>query len=197
MSAALTTNTKASYKRSWNLFLQFNSSGTSLPISPSLLSNFIAYLFKSGYSPSSISSHISAISYVHKILGQSDPSDSFLVRKVVQGCHHSGLNKDSRLPITGPILHKLVQGLPSAVPNLHYRVLLKSIFLLAFNAFLRLGEVVVKSKCLAGTVIQRENVSFEFCNNTLSSVVILLRNFKTNKKKDLFQIHLTVTCVLF
>nr|XP_022323326.1 uncharacterized protein LOC111124605 [Crassostrea virginica] len=95
LSAALTTNTKASYKRSWNLFLQFNSSRTSLPISPSLLSIFIAYLFNSGYSPSSISSHISAISYVHKILGQSDPSDSFLVRKVVQGCHHFGPNKDS------------------------------------------------------------------------------------------------------
>ena len=61
---------------------------------------------------------------------------------------------------------------------------------MAFNAFLRLGEVVVKSKCLAGTVIQREDVSFEFCNNTPSSVVILLRNFKTNKRKDLFQIHL-------
>ena len=127
-TAALTTNTKASYKRGWNLFLQFNSSRTSLPISSSLLSNFIAYFFNIGYSPSSISSHISTISYIHKILGQSDPSDSFLIRKVVQGCHHSGPNKDSKLPITWPILHKLVQGLQSAVPNLHYRVLSKSFF---------------------------------------------------------------------
>ena len=55
---------------------------------------------------------------------------------------------------------------------------------------MRLGEVVVKSKCLADTVIQQEDVSFEFSNNTPSSVVILLRIFKTNKKKDLFQIHL-------
>ena len=108
---------------------------------------------------------------------------------MVQGSNHSGPYKDSRLQITGPILHKLVQGLPSAVPNLRYRVLLKSIILLTFNAFLLLGEVVVKSKCFAGTVIKREDVSIEFCNNTPSSVVILLRNFKTNKKKDLFHIH--------
>ena len=101
----------------------------------------------------------------------------------MQGCHHSAPNKDTRLPITGPIIHKLVKSLQTSVQNLNYRVLLKAIFLLAFNAFLRLGEVMVKSKCLLGTVIQREDVSLEFCGKSHSAVVILLKNFKTNKKK--------------
>ncbi|XP_062605442.1 uncharacterized protein LOC134267234 [Saccostrea cucullata] len=190
LSAALSNTTKSAYKRSWDLLLQFNPTVTSLPISSSVTANFIAHLFTIGYSPSSISSHISAISYLHKILGLSDPSDAFLVRKIMQGCHRSAPNKDTRLPITGPILHNLVCGLQKSVQNLHYRIMLKAIFLLAFNAFLRLGELVVKTKGSLNTVIQREEVSFEFSNNSPSAVVLLLKNFKTNKKKDLFQIHL-------
>lgn len=162
----------------------------SLPVSPSTLCNFISYLFDNAYSPNSIATHVSAISYVHKLLGTTDPSDTFLVKKVMQGCHHSAPCKDSRLPITGPILHKLIQGLQFSVLNQHQRILLKSIYLLAFNAFLRLGEVVVKAKSLASTVIQREDISFTQNENSPIEVVIVLKHFKTNKTKDLFQIHL-------
>lgn len=80
----------------------------------------------------------------------------------MQGCRHIAPCKDSRLPITGPILHKLKQGLESTINNHQQRSLLKSIFLLAFNAFLRQGELVVKSKGLASMVIQGEDISVEF-----------------------------------
>lgn len=163
---------------------------TSLPISSSMLCNFIAHLFNSGYSPNSIATHVSAISYVHKLLETTDPADTFLVKKIMQGCHHSAPSKDSRLPITGPILHKLIQGLQSSICNQQQRILVKSVFLLAFNAFLRLGEVVVKSKSLTNTVVQREDVSFVLENNSPVEVLLVLRHFKTNKTKDLFQIHL-------
>lgn len=165
----------------------------SLPVSPAIVCNFISDLFCKGYSPNSIATHISAISYVHKLLGSTDPAETFLVKKVMQGCHHSAPSKDSRLPITGPILKKLIQGLQFSVSNHQQRILLKSIFLLAFNAFLRLGEVVVKSKSLASFVIQREDVTFDFDDtNSLLAVMIVLKHFKTNKTKNLFQIYLKV-----
>lgn len=175
------------------LLLETYPSLNSLPISPILLCNFISSLFTNGYSPNSIASHVSAISYIHKLLGAEDPSTTFLVKKVMQGCHHSAPCKDSRLPITGPMLHKLIQGLESTINNHQQRILLKSIFLLAFNAFLRLGELVVKSKGLASMVIQREDISFEFNHtNSLDAVLIVMKHFKTNKTKDIFQIHLKV-----
>lgn len=42
-----------------------------LPLSPAILCNFIAHLhvFCNGYSPNKFSTHISAVSYVRKILG--------------------------------------------------------------------------------------------------------------------------------
>lgn len=163
---------------------------SSLPLSPAILCNFIAHLFCNGYSPNSISTHISAVSYVHKILGLSDTTNTFLVRKILQGCHYSAPNKDSRLPITAPILSRLVTGLQSAVLNNMHRILLKSIFLLAFNAFLRIGELVVKHRSHVNSVVQREYISFEFQQGSLSAVSLVLKNFKTNKSKELFQIHL-------
>lgn len=156
-----------------------------LPLSPAILCNFIAYLFCNGYSPNSISTHISAVSYVHKILGLLDTTYTFLVRKILQGCHHSAPNKDSRLPITAPILSRLVTGLQSAVLNNMHRILLKSIFLIAYQAFLRIGELVVKHRSHVNSVVQREDISFEFQQGSLSAVSLVLKNFKTNKSKEI------------
>lgn len=95
--------------------------------------------------------------------------------------------------IPGPILHKLKQGLESTINNHQQRILLKSIFLLAFNAFLRQGELVVKSKGLASMVIQGEDISVEFNQtNSLDAVLIVMKYFKTNKTKDIFHIHMKV-----
>lgn len=69
-----------------------------------------------------------------------------------------------------------------------HRILLKSIYLLAFNAFLRRGELVVKHRLNVNSVVQREDISFEFEQGSFSAVS--LKNFKTNESKELFQIHL-------
>lgn len=182
LAAALSDNTKTAYKRTWGLFIQYFPCITSIPLSPTVLCNFIAKLFSLGYSPSSISSHVSAISYVHKILNLQDPAEAFLVKKILQGCHHSAPSKDSRLPVTGPILANMLRGINTSIQNLYTKWLLKSIFLLAFN--------VVKTKTDQCKVIQRSDITFEMSHATPVAVVIVLRNFKTNKTHDLFQIHL-------
>lgn len=189
LGAALSNNTKNAYKRTWNLFIQHFPNITSLPLSPVLVCNFIACLFSLGYSPNSISSHVSAISYVHKILSLQDPSETFLVRKIIQGCHHSAPSKDSRLPITGPILANMLKSMDLSVKNLSTRTLLKSIFLLAFNAFLRIGEIVIKSKADQCKVIQRNDATFEIFQTTPVAVEII-KNLKTNKTHHIFQINL-------
>lgn len=62
--------------------------------------------------------------------------------------------------------------------------------MLAFNAFLRLGEIVIKSKADQCKVIQRNDATFEMHQTTPVAVEIVLKNFKTNKTHDIFQIHL-------
>lgn len=79
---------------------------------------------------------------------------------------------------------------------------LKSIFLLAFNGFLRFGEVVVKSKCSESTVIKREVVSFVYLKQYTFVRCHFIAKFQNKKeKKSSFKFtseHLQrVTCGLF
>lgn len=134
--------------------------------------------------------YVSAISNVHRILNLQDPGEAFLVKKILQGCYHSAPCKDSRLPVTGPILGNIMRSINTSIQKLYTKLLFKSIFLLAFNAFLRLGEIVVKTKTDEHKVIQRNYITFKMSHAAPIAVVIVLRNLKTNKTHDLFRIHL-------
>lgn len=169
------------YRRSWNLLLGWKPQ-LSLPISVVDVCNFIGQLFIDNYSPSTIFSHISAISYVHKIFNLPDPTQAFVTKKILKGCQAIGQRKDTRLPITAPILQKLLSALEHTVSQYPTRLLLRAVFLLAFHAFLRLGEITVKSLKSKHQVLQRSDVTFN--QSSLSEVQIIMRDYKTNKHKS-------------
>ena len=77
-----------------------------------ILSQYIAYLFSNKLSPAIIATNLSAISFKHKALQLPDPSDSFIIKKVMKRVQNSKGQFDSRLPITIPILKKLIDSLP-------------------------------------------------------------------------------------
>lgn len=52
---------------------------------------------------------------------------------------------DTRLPITKDILHTIENALNFVVSDPQIRLLLRTLFVLAFNAFMRLGELVCES----------------------------------------------------
>ena len=54
----------------------------------------------------------SGLSSKHTINSLPDPTDSFLVKKIMKGLPRSKPSKDSRFPITFQILHELVNALP-------------------------------------------------------------------------------------
>lgn len=178
LHSSLSESTKASYKRSWMLFQQYCLQGNvsnKLPISEITLCNFIAYLFEQNYSPSSITSMVSAISYVHKIFNIQDHSQSFLVRKIIFGANKSAKAPDYRLPITSSIFVKLVNALQFTIPNFFNRLLLQCLFSVAFHRFFRMGELIAKTSSNHACIIQRKDVSF----NGNSSVELILRHSKT------------------
>ena len=87
--------------------------GVLFPILVERLSLLITFLNAMGYATASISSYSSALGYVHKIRGLSDPSTAFIVRRLLRSVHKSGRKGDTRLPITEPILLELVKSLTS------------------------------------------------------------------------------------
>ena len=138
--------------------------------------SFVAHLFQSGYAYSSITSSLSAISYVHKLHQIADPTANFVVKKLLQGASRLRPSIDVRAPVTKSILHSLVRS-TSAVTNCFFAsTLLSSMYLQAFHAFLRIGEIVVTSASKIDTVLQIHQISIE--ENKCTIVFYAYKHYK-------------------
>jgi len=116
--------------------------------------SFIAYCFQKGYATSSITSVLSALSFVHKMHGQEDPTATFMVRKLLQGAAKLRPSGDQRAPVTKAILHQLVRSTPHISHCYYNSILTSAMYLLAFHAFLRIGEIAVTSTAKSNNVLQ-------------------------------------------
>ena len=148
------------------------------PISVSIISQYVAHLFLKKLSPATIASNLSAISFKHKALQIPDPAESFIIKKIMRGVQNSRGRLDCRLPITFPVLKQLIDSLTVVISNHRDRLLLKAMLLLAFSAFLRVGEMATKSSALASRVIQLKDVTFHVSNLRPKSMSITLTNYK-------------------
>lgn len=181
LKASLSKSSKRMYYRSWQLYFQFHPSVSVLPLSVVNICNFIAHLYEKSYSPSTIYSHVSAISFLHKLLDLTDPTSSFIAKKLLKGCENLRVRKDSRLPITKDILSQIVNNLEKCVQNFLHRVMLKAVFLLAFHAFLRLGEILTRSPHDRSKVLQVQDIKISIKDGKPYDLTLTLRSFKNIK----------------
>ena len=105
--------------------------------------------------------------------GFSDPTASFVVKKLLQGAAKLRPSRDHRAPITLTILHKLVVSTSVSTYCYFNSVLMSAIFLLAFYAFLCIGEIIPSSQSTTGDVLQLDQVEVDAAHLT-----ILFRSFK-------------------
>ena len=157
------------------------------PCSLAIICNFISHLHSQSLSPSTILPHVSAISYVHKICNVTDPTQQFLVRKILKGAQNLKKSSDSRLPITKPILLRILAALQHTVSDKNGIILLRAIFLLAFHGFFRLGELVSRIKESFHLVFQRNDINFQ----PNHGVQIILKHYKTMRNNQPITIMLT------
>ena len=110
-----------------------------------MLLHFVAHLHNTGLVPSSIISKESAISYFHKINGCQDPAKNFIISKLLAEAQNLRTGSDVRLSITLPILVQLIRALPKVLTS-HYKcVMLRPMMVLAFKAYMRVGEMVPRT----------------------------------------------------
>lgn len=147
VSDSLSTASASSYKRAWDTYSKFANEYLQPHkpiISPAALMLFIAYLKHKDFKPSTISTYVSQVRFCSKLNGLPDPGSDFLVSLSLSGLSKSAPALDARLPITIPVLNKLLSSV-SCVFISHYDVLLwRAMLSLAFFAFLRIGEFTVK-----------------------------------------------------
>ena len=143
--------TQDAYLHHWNALTSFMSdilhTKTELPINTHVVALFISHLYSKNLQYSTIRTYVSAISYVHKMTANTDPTTSFFIQKLLQGIKNQSQHFRSPLkPITKDMLHKLVDTIPFCTSSSYMQTLYKALFLLTFHACLRAGEVVYSNK---------------------------------------------------
>ena len=182
----MSATTYKAYARTWALFQEFANyiqlpgDHRKLPLSTGTTALFVAFLYNKGMAASSIKSHLSSVSYSHRMLALPSPSDSFLISKVLKGAAAEATG-DARYPITLPVLQSLLQVLPSLAHSLYEKYLFFAMFTVAFHGFLRCGEMCASQHCL-----QYSQISVAAGN----SVHITFTNFKHSKPGQPFIIKL-------
>ena len=112
LSNSMSVSTKLAYNRGLGAFQQFRDKFGlphiwSVPIYDVMC--FISYMFEQNLSYSTINCYISCINFFSKINFFEDCTNSFVVRKMLVGARRTAKrSKDTRLPITGDLLSKII-----------------------------------------------------------------------------------------
>lgn len=179
--SSLASSTRTAYLNSWRKFTEFITktypNATVFPSTPHYVSTFVAHLHNLRLAPSSISAHLSAISFYHSIANTKDPCDHPIVRRMILGCRKLRVCQDIRRPL----LHCHIIMLVNAVNHLYaasrYQMFLyKSVILLAFFGFFRMGELLPNTCTSAKKVVQLSHIQFHDTTLTL-----YLHNYKTRR----------------
>lgn len=150
INSSLQKSTRQAYAKSWSKLCSFIKYSLklkiTLPISPRHVALYVAHLHTRKLRPSTIKTHMSAISYTHKIMGFNDPTSSFIVVKAIQGAQALKGKFEKKLkPITKHLLWKMIDNIPFCASSKFANIMYTALFLLAFHACLRAGEVVQSS----------------------------------------------------
>ena len=199
MKSSLQPSSLPTYKRAWKLYNQFlysTFSGVSmaLPISPPNLALFIAYLFDNHYAPSTVTTYVSALGYSHKLSGFPDPSRVFFIMQMLKGYSKLGARLDSRLPITLPILHKIIQAASRFSCSKYQICQFQAMCSIAFYAFLRVGEMTSTTRQGPQPLQIHQVVKLVNDSNDIVSLKLTFYDFKHCYNKPPFSIFINRAC---
>lgn len=180
LASSLAPASWASYKNAWKRYVLFHAANFHnsrlLPVSEERLAQFIAFCHYQQLRPSTITSYISAISYVHKIQGLPSPTDSFLVKKLLHGTRRAQYT-DKRKPFTLQNLHAMIHALPTILSSRYDCILFKAMLLTAFFALLRVGEYCFSSSGHQN-LITWDQLTFSHTDQKVSSATLLMVHYK-------------------
>ena len=185
LNSSIAPSTKAAYRQAYINYAKFHQTyfpgDMVLPINSLRMAKFVSYCALQGLKGTTIQTHVAGLNYIHNITGFASPSSHFLVKKMIHGSRKLTNKPDKRLPITITILNSLLRCIDHmSIP--HYdKLLYKAMFLTAFFALLRVGEI---ASTILGSrnIILYQNVKFNLNKSRLSSVYITLHSYKHSQE---------------
>ncbi len=114
-----------------------------LPLRMDSLAAFLAYLFQSSNSYSTILTYVSALYYCHKIRSLWDPTKLFYIRTLLLGIKNNSSRTIPLKPISKEILHRMILMLKFGCEGIYDQIMYKAIMLIMYYSCLRVGEALV------------------------------------------------------
>ena len=158
---SFSSSTLTAYSRTWQNFGKFLASyklALEWPIPAQTIASYIVRLCLSNLKLSTIRSQLSALSYQHKICSLNDNTNSYIVKRLVS--IKKGYNSEQYKlhPIGKVLLQKMLKILEQTLGNSYKGSFYKALFLFAYYACLRAGEIVVSNSKVH--TLHFENLSF-------------------------------------
>ena len=176
LQSSLAVSSWSQYSRVWEEYANFSSfilgQAPRLPLPITNILLFLTKLHKDGKAPSTLTSAVSALSFIHKARALQDPTPVFIIKKFLRGVSTCSPRDDIRLPITRQLLHKIVDAVDKVAPSQYVVRLLRALFLTLFHGFFRLGEIVPKSASKA------EVLAYEDMTLSQQEASFMLRSYK-------------------
>ena len=152
----------------------------SWPLDGNLLNHFVAHLSLQKKSLSTAKTYLAGISTKHKLNGWEDPTESFMVKKLLKGFAQSTRQKDTRCPVTYQRLLKLIPILNNICTKSYEALLFTAAFTTAFFGFFRISELIGQSNKAQGFRKGLVVSDLQFATNHLT---IRLAGSKTDQLK--------------
>ena len=151
-----------------------------LPASVNTLLAYIGFSANNSIAYRTVVSRLSTVSFIHKLNGQPDLAKSFIIRKCLLGYNKQFFSADVRKPITLQLLHSLCDVLPCMFSDSYVVLLYKTMFLLAFYAFLRVSEFTAPTSATQhGLTV--DQVSVNFSTPAHATLLVTFHSYKPSK----------------
>lgn len=163
LEASNSDNTWLTYRNGLSSFQKFRQNhglNNVWPCPITHIVNYVAFMFKQGYSPSTVKAYLSGISYYIKSNGLEDVTQSFIIQKMMRGMFRLDKRHDCRKPITLKILIKLTEALNKVCFSVYESVLFSCAFSIAFFGYLRVGEIAM-SNLNSNHIVKISDVAFD------------------------------------
>jgi len=157
ISSSLSVDTASQYSKVWSDFRNFCtiSLNEQFVVNAENIALYIAHLDLRKLQPSTIQSHLSAISFIARLNNIPDPTMSFSIEKMMKSLHKNSPSKDTRLPINQALLNKLLINLNNHCDSAYECAMYRAIFSVAYYALLRAGECTFSKHVLLLSNIRR------------------------------------------
>ena len=178
LSASLAANTHTTYRNAitaFNKFRRHHKLEIQWPATVIQVQYFISCCFEKGFSPATIKTYCSGISFFLKINELIDATSNFVIQ---ERCCRSGKQNDNRAPLLKHLLTCMCAKLNEICYSPYEVLLFKATFTLAYFGLCRISELVYTGPLHIDRHLQWGDVSYNSSNKVL---VIQIQKSKTDQ----------------